>query len=470
MTPIFAAGAQGRRVASFMLAIAFFAAVVGWFIFLALFLTLQLRWKVAGAGSGSAGASLALALSIWGLRRAVKNGHFIWTYGRWRVDEAQAQPPIDPMLQQAQQAFVDGDLERVVLLARKQGTEERGAALQAGLGRALALLGRLDEAAEAFDGCPEDREALRWLRARRAWGADWPTYFRPDDARWLQRGHWLALLLGLCLGGLFLAAWHVQAIQPAEAAPSFNVGGFETVQQGAFTVHYHDPQFRDLALDLAEKALFKQLAFFGQENADIPKGTFELYLCDDRAEYLRRAPYAPDWEQASALPDTNSIYIHKLPKDESIYFEIVLAHELCHLLYHRFYPVTLNDAWLNEGLADYSGYAFGLDRAGYARQDWLDEHRFAKLATRSIPFDCFFSIDPHTLKETEDVETFYRQGFSVVFMLVEHFGRADFLRFLNAYRDSNGNASVALAKAYPTIPDTDALASLWGLYFGKSAN
>lgn len=469
MKVVFALGTRRQRLASFTLASVFFLSILFWFVLFALFLTLQLRWKVDAAVWGSIGSGVALLMSVAGLRRTIKNGHFIWLYGRWRLGEAFT----TPIAQQAQQAFADGDFERVILLARKAeskgSSESSNESLQAGLGKALALLGRLDEATEVLELCPSEQEGLRWLKPRRAWGMEWPTYFHVDDVRWLKRGYWLGLLMALSVGGMVWSVWWIQS-RPGEMVHAFNVSGFETVQQGAFTIHYHDPQFRDRVLDLAEKALFKELDFFEHADADIPKGTFQLYLCNDRAEYLRRAPYSPSWEEASALPQSNRIYLYEPSKDDSIYFEVVVAHELSHLLYNRFFQVKFNDAWLNEGLADYLGYAFGLDRAGYARQDWLDKHRFKALAAKSIPFDHFFEIDPHDLKTDDEVRIFYRQGFSVVFMLVEHFGRADFLRFLNAYRDSAGNASIALAKVYPTIPDTEALAGLWGLYFGKSAN
>jgi aminopeptidase N len=191
-----------------------------------------------------------------------------------------------------------------------------------------------------------------------------------------------------------------------------------------------------------------------------------LYLCETREEYLRRTPSAPPWEQASALPVLDSIYIHRLPPEQSIYFESVLAHELAHLLYHRFYPVAGNDAWLNEGLADYLGYAFALDRAGFARQAWLDEHVFKQLEGQTIPFDRFFQVDPHRISNTQEVATFYRQGFSVVFMLIEHYGQEQFLTFLRAYRRGDRDVAKALAEAYPTIQNTEGLASVWSLFYG----
>lgn len=459
---------QRQRVASVLLAIVFLGMELAWFLLAGFLLVLRMRWQLEDAGPWLGASLAALALSSWGLARTVKNGHFLWQYGRWNAQDGPGAAP-EMILSQARQAFRDGDDERVVLLAGKLGPSERGLELTAGLGRSLALLGRLDEAAEAFAGQASEAESLRWLRPRRAWGMDWPVYFKPADARWARRHVWLVLLAALSVAAGLQVLGRSIDLAGSQANQAFDRQGFKVLQQGAFTVYYHDDGFRDQVLTLAEEAVSKELAFLDREDAKIPNGAMRLYLCETREEYLQRAPYAPSWEQASALPASDSIYIHRLPPDERIYFESVLAHEVCHLLYHRFFPISGDDAWLNEGLADYLGYAFALDRAGFARQAWLQKNRFNGLADRSLPFDHFFQTDPHALGSSEDVRTFYRQGFSLVFLLVEHYGRKDFLRFLDAYRHKQGDATAALAAVYPSIQSTADLAAVWGLYYEKSA-
>jgi hypothetical protein len=466
MSTLIPVGLRRQRVASILLALFFLALELAWFLLLAFLLMLNLRWGLASSSALAVAAFAGAVFNTWGLARVVKNGHFLWQYGRWPVAEpAHGERGLDLLQSQARQAFVDDDMERVVLLASKLEASQRPLELGAGLGRALALLGRLDEAASVFREQGAEAESLRWLQPRRAWGLDRPIYFKPSDARWARRHLSLALLAAL---SALASLWVTEAagdLLRGRRVEAFDRQGFKVSQEGPFTFYYHDPAFRDLVADLAGKALRHQLAFLDREPAVIPEGTFRFYLCEDREEYLARAPYAPAWEQASALPALNSIYIHKLPADQRIYFESVLAHELSHLLYHRFFPVKANDAWLNEGLADYLGYAFALDRAGFARQDWLQRHSFKGLAARALPFDQFFAIDPHSLSKTEDVVTFYRQGFSVVFLLVEHYGREAFLGFLDAYRLNGGDAARALAVAYPSIQGTSDLAAVWDLFF-----
>jgi hypothetical protein len=414
---------------------------------------------------GWAGAmlpALGVGLNTWAWARAVKNAHFLWLYSRWTVPDGGSEA-----LKQAVRAYADNDLERVLVLAGKEAPAADGEALRGGAARSLALLGRMEEAATAFAAEPGAEERLRWLRPRRAWGRERPPYFKTADAAWGRRQFWLIVFASLSISSCFeLMGWMSDLRQP-RGGRHFDSERFESIERGPFVIHYHDAAAAVDLADVIEKALSTELAFLDRSDALIPDGSYQLYLCDSREEYRQRAPAAPIWEQAATEPATGRVYLFKLPPADHIYFEIVVAHELSHLLYHRFFPVRFNDAWLNEGLADYQGYAFALDRAGFARQAWLQNRRFAGLAQRSLPFSSFFLINPYQLKTPEEVGTFYTQGFSLVFMLVEHYGQKNFLRFLDAYREQNGDAAKALALTYPTIQNTDQLAAVWGLFYGK---
>lgn len=450
-----------QRWASFVLALLLLLMELGWAL-VAAYCVAKLQVHGVGLRPLLFAGAMALA-NTWALARVIKSGHFLWTFSRWPRPSK-----LHPVLDQAWAAFGHDDHQRVLVLAAKDVEPEIAALLRSGAGRSYALLGRLDEAAEAFRGAEGEKARLLWLQPRRAWGREWPAYFKPIDAVWARRQFWITLFTLFSISAWFGFASLVGE-RPALPAVvrAFDGGSFETLEEGPFVIHHHDEAAaRELGI-LAEKALAAELAFLGRETAVIEPRSFQVYLCQDRAEYLRRAPMAPDWEEASAVPAQNSIYLYRHPPEERIYFEVVLAHELSHLLYRRFIPVHKNDAWLNEGLADYQGYAFALDRAGFPRQAWLSEHAFANLSQRSLPFGNFFDVDPYQIKSPDDVATFYRQGFSIVFLLVEHYGRKDFLRFLDNYRAANGNATAALAATYPTIQNTSELAAVWGLFYGR---
>jgi hypothetical protein len=454
-------GLGRQRLASVLLAIVFLGLEFAWF--LSFFLQLLLYHRgVTGAGAQAVWAGLGCALNTWGLARTVKNAHFLWVVGRWRCGEPDELPPTTPLFQ-ARQAWLGGDFARVIQLAKKVEPSKRGDELTQGLARSLALEGRLDEAASVLAEQGGEPGILRWLHP----GRSGRPYFTPVDAKWAFRHLWLLVVVGISLLGILSQADAVFRSADAMKDDSFRDQGFKRSSSGPFVFHYHDPAFRDQVDGILQAALAMELDFFERSAAVIPAGAMQIYLCESREEYLERAPYTPSWEQASALPAQDSIYIHRLPPERLIYFEAVLAHELCHLLYHRFYPIQGNDAWLNEGLCDYLGYRFALDRAGMARHAWLDEHVFSSLAGKALPFADFFRMDPHRLSDPQQVALFYRQGFSVVFMLLENYGKEHFLKFLRAYRSYGRDVDRALASVYPTIQNMDDLSAVWGLFYGS---
>jgi hypothetical protein len=250
----------------------------------------------------------------------------------------------------------------------------------------------------------------------------------------------------------------------------FDVSGFESGARGRLVVHYHDPAFAGMVIDLADDALDHDLAFLNLPSDTFGAQEIHLFLCEDQAEYMKRSPHPVAWEAACAMPEENAIFLYKpkqTPSDE-IYFQVTVAHELNHLIYHRMGVHGHNDSWLNEVLANYVGYKYAFDRNNIPRQAWLQEHEFNRLRGHFIPFRQFFSIEPHELNRDEDVGVFYDQGSSVVYLLIEEYGRDSFLKFMKTYA-SGTSVDKALAVNYPSLPDLDALAAVWGLFFNDEA-
>jgi hypothetical protein len=96
----------------------------------------------------------------------------------------------------------------------------------------------------------------------------------------------------------------------------------------------------------------------------------------------------------------------------------------------------------------------------------LMEHAFKDLRKHSLPFKQFFQVEPHELPDAE-VETFYRQGASMVYMLIENYGKNAFLTFMDRYA-ATGDIDRSLAAAYPTLPSVEALGAVWGLFFQQT--
>lgn len=459
-----------ERLASFVLAMVLFGLELVLLVLLLLLLYLasladaSLHWMLLPVLS-------TFALNSWALGRSVKNSHFLWLYGRWPEIPASAQASEEQaqVLGAARHAFFEDEVARVPGLLSRLEPAGRAEAVALALGRALALDGRLEEAAAAFGRSGRDPEALRRLQPSTFLGLRYGAgaYFKPGDAVWARR---IRPLLGLGVVLLALGTAQVAIFyqhnseRVARLWKGFDGSDFTVEAHGRFTLHFHDPAFRDVVLPVAEDALQQHLAYFGLPQDSFGEGQIQLYLCDSREEYVRRAPQTPAWEAASAMPRDNAIYLARMDPSNQVYFEVVVAHELCHLVYHKMVPQGLNDAWLNEGLAEQMGYAFALERAGIPRQAWLMGHRFKGLREKALPFKLFFKTDPHDIVSSEQVEVFYQQGFSIVYMLQEHFGRESFLAFLKVY-GAGQNMDLALKRAYPTIPDVEALSAVWGLFF-----
>lgn len=415
--------------------------------------------------------ALLAGLDFWAVRRALKAANLLWAFGRWPAGlEGPAVGSGNAVaLLAARDSFGHGEWERCLrLLDRLPAPVAPPACLARG--RCLALLGRMDEALVQLALGGESAYLLAWLQPRRYFGL-WGLgpYLSDNDARRARHTGAPALAFLVLAGGMALVAWpFVQAVhlQAVALVRGFDIAGFESASSGRFVLYDHDPQWAKQVVAIADDALDQDLAFMGLPADTFGKQSIHLFLCADQAEYLRRSPHPVAWEAASALPEKDAIYIYRMPPSQEVYFEIVLAHEISHLVYHRLGITGRKDSWLNEGLADYLGYRYGLDKFGIPRQAWLMEHEFKDLGKQALPFKEFFQVEPHQLPD-DQVGTFYRQGASMVYMLIENYGKASFLAFMRYYA-ATGNVDRSLAAAYPTLPSVEALGAVWGLFFQQS--
>jgi hypothetical protein len=467
----FSSALRGRRAALIALeALLFINEIVCAVLFFSAAALAPSHWNL-GLGFVVAPSAALLVVNSWALLCSVKSGYFIGALGRW------PQAPLPAGLSQADEhtllaaadAFDQGRFDKVPDLMARLPQDRLEPAHWLGLGRALALSGRGQEALVALEKGGGGRRLTALFRPRSGLGLEIGPYFGdriPANMEGIAALFVFALCLMLGSGALCQAV--VRSLRSFVSPPSatFDETSFHTEQRGRLTLYYHDPAFRDQSADLAEAALDHDLAFLGMPSDTFGPGAVKLYLCDSEEEYRRRAPDHPSWEAACAEPDAAAVYIHRFPEKDHVYFEVVMAHELGHLCYYRLAGSSPDD-WLNEGLADYLGYDFGLARAGVPRQAWLQDNYFAGLRDRALPFDLFFRTDPHALPDA-DVATFYQQGFSVVYLLIEDYGREPFLKFLREY-GAGKDVNAALAASFPTIPNIRALAAVWSLFYPRRA-
>ncbi len=426
-----------------------------------------LSWLLLWAG--------VVACCSWAALGLLKRRRFWLAFGGWAPG-----PSRSPVWKAARAAFLAGDLEKALALLQRhlneapQDSPEAARFNRAGL---LALLGRRPEALESME--PGSRRA-RILGGRHEGGLALP----------------LALVLFLALPAVAL---HVRAMIPRlkVLGSGFQDGDFLASQTGHFVLHYHDAAYRDWAARTAEAALAFDLAFYGMPADSFSVSKIRLYLCDSQAEYLARSPFAQSWEAGSAQPGRRSIYLYRDPSP-SLYDDVVMAHEVSHICFHQLFPDKEDlsrrnsgwwgawgddlrlmggldreplPSWLDEGLANYLGYRFALEtRTRVDYRLWLEANVFKELEKRHYPFELFWSANPQALHgQVDDIQLFYTQGFSLVFTLVEHFGRERFLRFLREYYLLH-DLGKALAKSYPQIQSAEDLRGIWLLYAGAGGS
>jgi hypothetical protein len=245
----------------------------------------------------------------------------------------------------------------------------------------------------------------------------------------------------------------------------FDTTSMQREQHESFVVYSSSSDFTKRALPLAQEALNYDLEFFGLSREQTPIIT--LILSGSAEEYHRRSSgFSQSWQAGMADSSRSQIHVYDLPayrgREAMANLEVLLAHEIAHLCFAKVLPHAKNDTWLNEGLADYVGYRFALSRHGYAMDAWLKANMFKQLLEKSLPFKTFVMSHPNGMS-SDDVKTFYLQGFSVVYVLIERYGKESFVNFLR-YASQDGDLDKALRKAYPSIQGIQQLGGIWDLY------
>jgi hypothetical protein len=405
-----------------------------------------------------------ICVACWAFAWAARTLAYIEAFGRW-PSEIHSKNLVGQDLHAAlaaTAAFEEGRFEEASAFLRRIEGAAQTPGLRLALGRSLALGGDAGQAVEHLEAGGERAWVLEGLRRHKTWwGVRAPTFVSDFPDRRRRTSEMAALGLAVAAGTGALG-WALEHRPLRGGAAEFQTGAFMEADSGRFRVFYHDAAFRDQATAAAETALDADCDFLGLARDSFGPGAVRLYLCDSEEEYRNRAPGHPSWEAACALPDQDIIYIHSFGTGRTPDFEVALAHELGHLCYYRLVGSSPDD-WLNEGLADYLGFRFGLGRAGIPREAWLQERYFSDLKRRYLPFDAFFTLDPRRLSPS-DVEVFYPQGFSIVYVLIEDYGRESFMKFVRAYNSGVG-VDRALSAAFPTIRDRKALAAVWELFY-----
>jgi hypothetical protein len=412
----------------------------------------QPSWPAAAWLAGCLSLSAGIFLSA---RRCASRRRFILLFSRWfplaeREDEAGL------LARGARESFERKDFPKSQrLLDRALSLSPSQPLLHQNLANVLALSGRLEELRAHLAIHEPNGPRAKFMSKRRTRRLDLPLWTALSAA-----------FLGLCLASsLGFGLWLAPQVGLDDLRPDrlFSAEDFRTYEDEQFLAYYHDPAFLSFTLATAREALRSDLEHYGLSRDQFGGSKIRLYLCDTQKEYLARAPFTRSWEGGCSLPEQRCIYLWH--PGNAAELKNILAHELSHLCTYQFFSgIKDRDDWLNEGLACYLGYTFGLKGLPVTVPVWLRENVFADLKERHLPFQAFLSATPHEYgDDTDKIGLFYTQGFSVVFMLIEYFGEENFYKFLRTYARTN-DISSALAETYPKISNIQDLQGMWLLF------
>jgi hypothetical protein len=416
--------------------------------------------------SGLAGAVLC-DLGLW---LCLRRRQFMLAFGRWQEGGDPESPEKRALAGGAREAFMEGDFAKSARMLQRY-LEGRPAdnAERLNLASCLVLLGRPEEAMALIEVAGDPRGQLRYLAPAQG-PAKWFSPARPfSRAQALQAAARplvlrLALLFGAASALLVHEESKISAWLLARDSSGLQEADFKRAESANIILLYHDEALAGVVRSIADEALLSDLKFFNLPENQFQSHKIKVFLCDSQQEYLKRSPFASSWEAGAAVPDKNTFYIYVKNRKIDPFFYETVAHELCHICYYQINSGLSQDSWLNEGLARFQGFNYLCFKYNLPGAAWIKENVFRDIAKAPLPFELFLHHRPQELENVEQVSQFYNQGHSMVYVLIQYYGKDSFLKFLHNFsRSQDMNAS--FAGAYDSIHSLDDLQAIWSLFF-----
>jgi hypothetical protein len=450
-------------------------------------------FRAASAPNGIWLAVLGLWLCVGIIRSCLRRRLFLKLFGQWIELGSEENPELRSVLKGARSEFMSGRFSKVARLLERF-LQERPANNEAQLNLAVCqvLTGHIDDAISLLEVAGDPRKQVVRLRPRERWEKifSWNQSYSESQVERFQEPWRILAILGLGVlititlifydqnfvsEGLFLAGRPFMDKGMTDTVADLEYESYDTdglkvedfhkFETENLIYYYHDEAFMQKASAIAESALSFDLKFFNLPPNQFARHKIRVFLCDTKEEYLKRSPFASPWEGGCAIPSRNIFYLYREGSSEELnpYFMVTVAHELCHICYYQIIPDIGQDSWLNEGLACYQGYLYLCNQYQLPPESWVKENLFKNITLTPLPFDLFLNSRPQELATTAEVYQFYNQGHSMVFVLIQYYGKDAFLNFLHNYsRTKDMNAS--LSAAYDTIHSMDDLHGIWTLF------
>jgi hypothetical protein len=286
----------------------------------------------------------------------------------------------------------------------------------------------------------------------------------------------LAFFILPILGGMFwLGLQAAEVVTENKYEGRHDVGeffyqkGLNFEETDMFKIYYSDPYFKDECKQALGPIVTALSEAYNYGSEQVAHSKWSLYLCANKDEFFKRAPFMDKWAAGCFAPSMQSLFFYNVPGNDYHTSE-VMAHELSHAYFDRVFKGIEEKSWLNEGTAMYFGTKLSYTLATQGSYlGFVNFHYFKDLKISHLPFSTFLEVSPHQLSNEADIKTFYMQGFSLVVLLCDYQGQGmggskrfvDFLRDYTVTKDINK----ALAQNYgPRINNMDDLQGMWLLF------
>ncbi len=203
----------------------------------------------------------------------------------------------------------------------------------------------------------------------------------------------------------------------------------------------------DYYQDILEDLGFRRSKFWTWENRA------RIYVFDSRQDYIKATRAAP-WSAANV--DYHNKIINTYP-DAPDFFENILVHEMAHIIFREYVGFSSNTPlWLDEGVAIFMEKKREANRI-------IRKLKTLKKANALFGLKELTAVNSAVNFSQDKASAFYIQSFSLVYFLIEQFGRDNFAEFCYALRQER-SLKRSLIFAYD-IDSLDDLEMKWQRYF-----
>lgn len=230
---------------------------------------------------------------------------------------------------------------------------------------------------------------------------------------------------------------------------------FKEERSTHFIVYYKDGVDKEFIKDIINTAegYYEEIA----SNLDFRRYNFwlwderaKIYIFPDKNSYQKETNQ-PDWSGGCASYREKKIWTYP---HAAGFFDSILPHELGHIIFREFVGFENNiPLWFEEGVASY--------------QEKSKRYAAASIVKESMSKNQLLTIDnlsnikqPSDIVNSETAEIFYAESVSIIYFLINHFGKDRFAILCQNLKKSR-TLNIALQNTYFSVMNAEDLYKQW---------